>query len=179
MTNQVILWSLLIVPWLSLFFMRKEDIKRWMPAALFTIVTSTIITDAGVALKMWVINENVFFLNEMVPVVYGPFPVLTLWILKFTYGRFWLYALTQIIASAFFNLILQPWLGRRGIWVPVNATLFLASLPSIPHFASIYLYQMWQEGVFVRSQSNSYLTNLQPAAAKPMPESQDNEKDTN
>ncbi len=34
MSNQILLWSVLILPWLTLFFMKKEDIKRLMPASL-------------------------------------------------------------------------------------------------------------------------------------------------
>jgi len=29
MSNQLILWGMLTAPWLTLFFMKKEDIKRY------------------------------------------------------------------------------------------------------------------------------------------------------
>lgn len=151
MSNQIILWSMLILPWLTIFLMKKEEIKRFMPSALFTIVTAVFICDIGVTLKMWVFKENIYPLNEMLPLVFGLLPVSTLWFLKFFYRRFWLYSILQLVFSIGFAYILQPLLNRRGIWVRVNATSFLALLPAIPHFISIYLYHMWQEDIFAVS----------------------------
>lgn len=177
MSNQVIMWGMLVVPWLTLFFMKKEDIKRWMPAALFTALTSTLIIDSGVATKMWEIRQNVYPLYEMISLVYGALPVAAMWILKFTYGRFWLYVAVQLVSSFIFAYIIQPWLGRRGIWVWVNATAFKAFLPVIPHFIFIYIYQMWQEGIFYKSEKTRFSSVLQPAAAKPLPKDQENKDD--
>jgi hypothetical protein len=36
-TNQVMLWGMLIVPLLTLFFMPREDLKRFMPVAFLAI----------------------------------------------------------------------------------------------------------------------------------------------
>ena len=147
MSNHIILWSTLLLPWLTIFFMKKEEIKRFMPAALFTIIISLLIFDIGITLKMWVVKDNIYPLNEIVPLEFGLLPVTTLWFLKFFYRRFWLYCIVQLVFSIGFAYILQPWLSTRGIWVRVNATSFLALLPAIPHFISIYLYQMWQEDI--------------------------------
>ena len=80
-------------------FDAKNDIKRWMPAALFVIATNTLIIDVGVTLKLWETRENVFPLNEMISYVYGALPVGAMWILKYTYGRFWSYVAAQTMGS--------------------------------------------------------------------------------
>ena len=134
MSNQIILWSMLILPWLTIFFMKKEEIKRFMPAALFTIVTTVLIFDIGITLKMWVVKENIYPLNEMLPFVFGLLPVSTLWFLKFLYRRFLLYFILQLVFSIGFAYVMQPWLNTRGIWVRIKVTSFLAFLPTIPHF---------------------------------------------
>jgi hypothetical protein len=41
--NQVILWSLLVIPWLSLIFLDSSTIRRYMPVALFVTVINTLI----------------------------------------------------------------------------------------------------------------------------------------
>lgn len=169
MSNQVILWSMFIVPWLSLLFMPKEDIKRWMPAALFTMVANTIILDIGFALRMWEIRETVFPFYDQLPMAYGGLPIATMWILKFTYGRFWLYALVELILSCVFAYIVQPWMSSRGIWVAINVTSLKVLFITIPHFISIYLYQMWQESIFTHyTEKESFSSSLQPAATKPL-----------
>ncbi|WP_269083310.1 hypothetical protein [Ornithinibacillus contaminans] len=40
MLNQVILWGILIAPWLTLFFMKKDAIKRYMPVAIFASIVN-------------------------------------------------------------------------------------------------------------------------------------------
>lgn len=154
MNNQVILWSMLILPWLTLFFMKKEDIKRWMPLALFTMVTGTIIIDSGVGLGIFEIRENTYPLKEIISYNYGVLPVVTMWIFKYTYGRFWLCAVIELIFSVGFIRIIHPWLHRRGILVwtdPAAIGGLGAFVTTVVHFVSIYVYQMWQEGIFART----------------------------
>jgi hypothetical protein len=144
MNNQLLLWGMLILPWLSIFFIKMEDIKRYMPAALFTIVTSLIIADMGVGLKMWEVKETIYPFNMILPFSLSALPVATLWFLKFFYGRFWLYSTIQLVFSIAFAYLLLPWLFSRDILVRVNGTPFMTLLITIPHFVSIYLYHMWQ-----------------------------------
>ncbi|MDR3590460.1 MAG: hypothetical protein P4N41_12475 [Negativicutes bacterium] len=178
MSNQVILWGMLILPWLTLFFMPKEDIKRWMPAALFVMVTNTLIVETGVTWKVWETHENVYPLNEMISFVYGALPVGAMWILKYTYGRFWLYTAVQIMGGLVLILFVQPMLHRRGIfvWLDEKALGGIGAFATtVVHLISVYLYQMWQEGIFVRVKSTGFLPELQPAAAKPLSKEHDDE----
>ncbi|MBP2642593.1 MAG: hypothetical protein H6Q67_480 [Firmicutes bacterium] len=177
MSNQVILWGMLIAPWLTLFFMPKEDIKRFMPVALLTAVTSAIIVESGITLKMWSIAETVYPLNQMIPYVYGLSPLLSMWIMKYTYGRFMVYIITNAILDLGFTYTLLPFLSSRGIFLFISATPLIAYLPTIPHAALLYGFQMWQEGIFARSEKDNTAANLQPAAAKPLTKNQENKED--
>lgn len=171
MSNQVILWSMLILPWLTLFFMPKEDIKRWMPAALFVMVTNTLIVDVGVNWKVWETRENVYPLSEMISFVYGALPIGAMWILKYTYGRFWLYAAVQTAGGLVLILLVQPLLHRRGIFVYLDENALAgigAFVTTVVHYISVYLYQMWQDGILIRSKRTGLSANVQPAAAKPL-----------
>ncbi|NQD65018.1 hypothetical protein HP456_03700 [Bacillus haikouensis] len=100
MSNQMILWSIFIVPWFTLFLMKKEDVKRYMPVGLFAIFTSALILEAGVSLEWWKYNETAFPLQN-ISYLYGAIPVATMWIIKFTYGRFWLF----VVADFLLNLL--------------------------------------------------------------------------
>lgn len=179
MSNQTILWGMLFLPWLTLFLMPKKDIKRWMPAALFVIVTNTIIIDAGVTFKLWETRENIFPLNEMISYVYGALPVGSMWILKYTYGRFLWYTAAQIIGSFVLIFLVQPLLHRREIFVWLNQDMFAgfgAFVLTVIHLIAVYLYQRWQESVFVPAERTESSPHLQPAAARPLPEEQAEKK---
>ncbi|MEQ8175822.1 MAG: hypothetical protein ABRQ26_12215 [Syntrophomonadaceae bacterium] len=167
MSNKVILWSMIIVPWLSLFFLRKEDLKRFVPAGLIAIISTILILDMGVALNWWIVKENVFPLNEILPLTFGFFFAADIWILKYTYGRFWMYTLVQISLGFVFVFFVQPWFSLRGIWIRVNATNFLAFLPVIPNFLVIYLFQMWYENELDLSFKKIILPVLGPFSNKP------------
>lgn len=141
MSNQLLLWLLLIAPWLTLLLMNKEDLKRFMPAALFTAVTSGIIYQIGVAAKIWHFREIAFPI-----VMYGPLPVVALWVLRFTYGRFWLYVVTNAIIDLGFAFVMIPWFGWRAILGIGPWTGLIVYAINFVHAALIYGYQMWQEG---------------------------------
>lgn len=150
MLNQLIIWSLLILPWLTVFLLKPEERMRYMPAALFTMVSSVLIFDAGVRWNWWVAGETIYPLNEILSILIGALPVSTIWFLKFFYGRFWLYSAIELVFSVGFAWLIQPWLNSRGIWIWIGATPLKAFLPTIPHFVAIYLYHMWQERIFTR-----------------------------
>ena len=173
MSNQFILWSIWIIPWFSLLFIPKKDIKRYMPAALFTAITNIIIVDMGVSWNWWTIRESIYPLNEVLPLAFA-FLAMELWILKYTYGRFLLFTVTEVLLTFVFILLVQPWLSFLGIWVRINVTNFLAYLPAIPQFILIYLYQMWQEDTLVPAIKKLFSPKLQPAATKPIFEDEDN-----
>lgn len=174
MNNQIIFWSLLIPPWLTLFFMKKEDMKRFMPVALFAIITDAVIVEIGVTMGFWGIRETLFPLNQMQTFTYGLVPVTALWIFKYTYGRFWVYIVTNAIIDIVFAYVLIPWLIIRGIGDFLNSSFFLYII-NIVHAVALYGYQVWQDGMSVQSPKPGFSPKLQPASAKPLPESQDQE----
>lgn len=179
MSNQVLLWSMLILPWLSLFFMSKENIKRWMPVALFSAITSVLAVELGENLGWFIYGEISSPLRTPSYIIFGSNMVVTMWVFRFLYGKFKQYILIDTILNfGFIYLIHVYFLGSRGLFHEVGITPLVNAL--IVTFAGVlaYGYQMWQEEIFVRSEikSATYSLNLQPAATKPLPENQDNEK---
>lgn len=175
MSNQILQWSMFIVPWLTLFFMKKEDIKRYMPVALFAVVLATIIDDVGIALGIWSFGETVFPFHQMIPYFYGLVPVLTMWVFKFTYGRFWVYMAANTILDIGFNFIfIDKILSSRGILGFAGITPLQGMPLTLMHAAVIYGFQIWQEGIFAQSKRKYFSPNLQPAVAKPLSEEEDN-----
>ena len=175
MSTSVIMWSMFFIPWLSLFFMKKEEVKRWMPVAIFAVVLTTIIHDVGTTLGFWATRESIFPFHQMIPYYYGAMPVLTIWIFKFTYGRFGIYFVTNTILDIGFNFfLLNYFLPSRGVF-DFNIEPFLSLPITLMHAVVIYGYQMWQDDMLLGTQ-NIVNNSIQPAAAKPFSNQQEDEK---
>jgi hypothetical protein len=179
MNNQILLWSTLIVPWLTLFFMAKENIKRWMPVALFSALTSVLAVELGENLGWFIYGEAAYPLRTPSYIIFGLNIVTTMWLFYFLYGRFWRYIVIDTVLNfGFIYLFHVYFLGSRGLFHEVGLTPLQNAL--IVTFVGVlaYGYQIWQEEIFVRSEikSASYCSNLQPSAAKPLPEEQDNQR---
>lgn len=77
MNNQVILWTLAIGPWLPMFFMKKENVKRFMPTALLSVVMSLLVVQIGEVLEWWVFKEYAYPLRSP-SYVYSLNPIITI-----------------------------------------------------------------------------------------------------
>jgi hypothetical protein len=81
----ITMWSLLILPWLSLLFLDRSKIRRYMPVALLATVFRTLVNQVGWEYHWW--KYKPFFIwDKVIPVymVYGIFLVGTIWIIAFT-----------------------------------------------------------------------------------------------
>jgi hypothetical protein len=144
--KQLILWGILIVPWLSLLFLKKEIVKRYMPVSIFTALLVTIYSEYGYLHQWWVIKERIFPVIAYVPFVYGSFLAGTLWIFHFTFGRFWVYLLTNIVVDFLFMFPANYWLESAGFYELVNRSNWNIFIDFVIMSVIIYGYQLWQEG---------------------------------
>lgn len=147
---KVIIWSLFIFPWLSLFFMKGSAIRRYMPVALFAAVLNTILAQVSWSYNWWQFKETLFKWDKIAPLfsVYGIFMVGTIWIFYFTFRRFWLYFIVNLIIDLFYGVGFSKMLNKleireNGIISPWQNLLLMTTIGVI-----LYLYQIWQEGIF-------------------------------
>lgn len=172
MSNQLILWSMFIIPWLSLLLMKKEDVKRFISLGLFTLSLSIVVTEIGVTAGLWILQETTFPLAVIPTYIYGIFPVIAMWIFKFTYGRFWIYLVTELVLNISYVTILLPWIAGRGI-ITFYAPL-VSFFVAMGQGMLLYIYQMWQEDTLVPAIKKLFPVKLQPAATKPFSDDKDN-----
>lgn len=173
MSNEVILWGTLIIPWLSLFFMPKEDAKRYMAVGFLATILSIVVTEIGIRHAWWAIRETIYPLAVIPTYTYGFFPVMPMWLFKYLYGRFGLYLAVDTVLNIVFAFVVLPWFASRGI-VDFDGGLQVFIFESLIAII-MYSYQIWQEGIFVRSERTSFLPNLQPAAAKRLDQEEQDE----
>lgn len=141
MSTQIIILSLFIIPWLTMLFFGKENRRRFIPTGMFVVLTG------GTIYQLLLISGLYIFKEIHYPLIqYGLLPVTAMWVLRFTYGRFWKYVVTNLIVDIGFAFVLIPFFGRLGLvglgsrWVPL-----IAYAINFVHAVVIYLYQMWLE----------------------------------
>lgn len=168
MSNITLMWSAFVISWLTLFFMKKEDIKRWLSVGMFAIVTTTIIHDVGTTLGFWSTRESIYPFYEMLPYYYGIMPVLSMWVFQFTYGNFWFYMITNTFLDIVFNFyILSYFFPSRGI-MDFNISPFLSLPITLTHAIILYGYQKIIYTPPTNTKQSYFENNLQPAATKPL-----------
>lgn len=144
------MWSLFLIPWFSLFFLDRSAIRKYMPVALFATVINTILGEIAWTYNWWKFKETLFAWDKVIPLftVYGVFLVGTIWIFVFTFRKFWIYMLVNLMTDLFYGFGLATWLNKLGIRSgggnisPIQNLLLMLSIAII-----LYVYQLWQEGL--------------------------------
>lgn len=152
--NYLLLWTMLIGPWLTLFFLGIDTIKRYMPLLIFTMLITTITYEIAYRYKWWVHHIEIVPWGEITnpAYAYGAFPVLTLWIFYFTYRNFWLFMATNALFNVVQWYFIQEWVFEaRRIVTFVNITNLEVVLIGIMQALILYGYQRWQETIFTDS----------------------------
>lgn len=150
--NKLLLWALLILPWFTLFFLKKDGIKRYMPVAILTSLLMTVYNIVAFNQKHWEIK--VTLIPSLKPLfisgTFGVFIIITIWIFYYTYGHFWKYIATNIIVDFLFAVFPIHYLFQEklGIYQLINITIWGRFILFVIFAAVIYLYQMWQEEIF-------------------------------
>ncbi|MCS0671357.1 hypothetical protein [Cytobacillus firmus] len=152
MLSKVVLWTILIAPWFTLFFLKKEDIKRFMPVAILAAFLMVLYNLIAYNQKHWIIKETIlpWLKPSFASGILGAFLVVTIWIFYFTYGKFWVYLVTNIVLDFMFaifpvHFILQE---KLRIYQLINITPWGRLCIFITLSIVIYGYHFWLDEVF-------------------------------
>jgi hypothetical protein len=145
------MWSFLIVPWLSLLLLKREVVKRYMPVAIFTALLVTIYNELGYTFQWWIVKQTIFpWIITFVPFVYGGFLVGTIWIFHFTFGKFWLYMIANIVIDFLFMFPINYVFEKKlELYKLIHQDSWDVFFIFIGIAVVIYVYQVWQEGVLI------------------------------
>lgn len=100
--SKVFYLIILIAPWLTVPFMGKKALKTYLPAAIFIATFTKAIDIFGEQRRWWKFYKGIPPLNSMNSFNLGPYLVTSLWILKWTYGKFRLYMMVNVILHIIF-----------------------------------------------------------------------------
>ncbi|MDP4170573.1 MAG: hypothetical protein Q8906_08175 [Bacillota bacterium] len=113
---KLLLLASLLAPWLTLPLIGRRDLKRFFPAGLFiALVVRAESTIAKKRVWWWFYKQLSPKIIGETPLIWGPFLVGSIWILKFTYGKFLLYMSINLAVDTFFVFKLLKWMKKAGI----------------------------------------------------------------
>jgi len=137
--TKVLLLIMMIIPWFSIYLMDKKEFKRFIPGSIFISLVVRMESYLAEKRRWWWFYDKLFpkFRGET-PLIWGPFLVGSLWILKFTYGKFYTYMLLNLLIDAFFSYPLVNWFQKLGVASLVR--LSRMKLLSIFTFKALLLY---------------------------------------
>lgn len=138
--NKLILFFMMVLMWLTIPLMGKNTIKRFFPAGiLIALITRLENYFAKKRTWWWWYQKFHPKLSGSFPFVWGPFLIGSMWILKFTYGKFYRYLIVNLIVDSIFTYILvDKWLTKWGIASLVRMKKIQLSL--LFFFDSLLLY---------------------------------------
>lgn len=148
MFNQILQWTLLISPWFVFIFLDKQRVRRYLPSGLFSSLLLSIAFQMADKFDWWRVKDNVFFLSNTTPFVYGVFLVGTVVILYFTYQSFWLYIAINLIVDSFQAFGISKWYEHLGIYELVKFNSFGVLLLSLAIALLIFVFQKWMDPIF-------------------------------
>lgn len=165
MFTSILLWSMLIAPWLSLFAANKKTIKRFMPVSILSALLVTIAHEAAYSLDWWAIENYIvpwgFITN--ISLAYGLFAVGTFWIFNFTYGSLLAYVLLNAAVDGLWLIFVPPLLEQADIFRFVNLDAWQLFLICMALAYVLYGYQVWLESMIhddVKRNRKSILMNV-------------------
>ncbi|MED4071760.1 hypothetical protein [Priestia endophytica] len=146
---QAVSWIFFLLPWVLLYPLDSQRVKRFAPVGLFSALVITIIFQIAEKWNWWIINNNLFFLTSISSFVYGFLIVATILVFYFSYPNFLFYMIANLIIDAIQAFIISPFLFIKvGLYNlhKINAfeLFLLMTLVSL----IIYGYQKWQDTVF-------------------------------
>jgi len=147
---------LFIVPWLSIPFLGKNALKRYLPAAIFICTFTKAIDLFGEKKKWWRFYKGIPPLDSMNFFNFGPYLVASLWMLKLFYGKFPLYLLSNTILHICFTYIGGlKFVSHFNIFSLVNLTKFKYLAIDFLRALLLYAFQVVTEVSHVKRHDNT------------------------
>lgn len=107
--NAIVLWALIF------FFLPKQSFKRFLPVTLFCSAIILIQTLLNPIFGWWKVKGGYkYMVFDAIAFIIGPFFTTNLWVFHFTYKKFTLYALTNLVFDLIFAFLLSPFFEKVG-----------------------------------------------------------------
>lgn len=149
-TSKAIQYAFLVLPWFSLIFIKKENIRRYTPVVIITALIVTITHEIAYSQKWWILPDFITPWGNITGIcyTYGAFLVGTLWIFHLTFKKFWLYALVNLVVDWLWAYPIIHFFESWNIFQYVNFREWNVWMLAFSQALVVYLFQMWFEKTF-------------------------------
>ncbi|MFA9556686.1 hypothetical protein ACERII_05215 [Evansella sp. AB-rgal1] len=107
---------IIIVPWLSLLYLGKHNIKRYYLASFIIGIFEIINHLYGHQRKWWTFYDKPkSFIRDELPFDIGPYMPISMWILKYSYGNFKKFVFINALFNGVFAFLFMPLLKKIKI----------------------------------------------------------------
>lgn len=89
--------GMILISWVTIFFLPKKSFFKYLPVAFFS--SSILLTEYlwGISHKWWKVKGGIKTItNNGLTFIFGPYFIGNLWIFHLTYRKFWLYTLINL-----------------------------------------------------------------------------------
>ncbi|WP_066060141.1 hypothetical protein [Robertmurraya korlensis] len=144
--SKLLLVLMMIFSWFSIPLLGKREIKRFLPAGLFITMIVTIEDLIAKKRKWWWWYEKLHpKLSGIVLLLWGPFFIGSMWILKWTYGKFIRYIIINLIVDSVFTYFLVDLFKKIGIASLVRLKKYQLSMLFFLKSLLLYGFQFVKE----------------------------------
>ncbi|WP_462410313.1 hypothetical protein [Neobacillus sp. Marseille-QA0830] len=138
-----------ILSWLTVYFIPKRTVKRYLPASTLAALLVMTTVFVGSHYKAWEVKGSTKTrIYNILSVILGPFAVGTIWILHLTYRKFWLYALTNLLQNFIYAFPILNFLEKVGFIRYVKFTRIHHLIAAMSYAFIIYGFQWYLEKPF-------------------------------
>ncbi|MFB6465503.1 hypothetical protein ACE38V_01665 [Cytobacillus sp. Hz8] len=161
--SKLLLVAMLILPWLTVPLLGKNTLKKYWPASIFISVFTKYLDVFGERNRWWKFYKGIWPFNSMDFLNLGPYLVSSLWMLKATYGKFFLYLVANTLLHILFIFIGLNYLKQIKILSLVNLTKIRYLFIHISRAILLYGFEYLKEraGTFMKKKNKFNNENLQ------------------
>ncbi len=114
--TRLLLLVMMVVPWVSVLLMDKRTFRQFLPASILISLVVRLESYLAEKRKWWWIYDKLHpKVRGETPLIWGPFIIGSMWILKFTYGKFYIYLLLNLLIDALFSFPFLNWFQKLGV----------------------------------------------------------------
>lgn len=132
-----------MLSWLTVYFIPRKTMKRYIPASTMSALLVMTTVFIGTHFNAWEVKggAKTRILN-ILSVILGPFSVGTIWILRLTFGKFWLYMLINFVQNLIYAFPILNFLDKINFIKYVKFTRIHHMIASMTFSLIVYGYQL-------------------------------------
>ncbi|MCM3032500.1 hypothetical protein [Niallia sp. MER 6] len=109
--------GMILLSWSTIFFLPRKSFLKFLPVTIFSTAVLLIEDMIGRTYKLWKVKGGKkSATNNALTFILGPFFAANLWTFHFTYGRFWIYTIFNLVFDLLFAFPLHYFLNKIGLY---------------------------------------------------------------